>query len=632
MMKRPRSFTSVRPSIPAPIRPPSPRASTPLDSPRTLYRTVARSLAIVLVGCGLTASLSAQTVTQTITLQPGWNAVWLEVQPEENSTDAVFASLPVASVWTRLERRSSVDFIQDVSEEAFNEAGWQRWLPPAREESFLNNLFAVQANRAYLIRVEQSAPVVWTITGRPALRRPAWVPDSFNLRGAPVDPVEPPTFVNFFRHSTAHYQATTGQLQPIYRLHSASGQWQRVGANDLMRGGEAYWILTHGASDYLAPLEPRVDLGDGLDFGLELTELNLRLRNRKSTPVTALLTDPAGVPNGILSHYVFDPQLGGQWPPLPAPLALPIEAGAELRVRLAARRQHQPSSLYQSVIEVRDGAGTRLQLPVNVEKFTAGTASGALVPMGGSGLHTPRDEAMAMAGLWVGVATINAVSEAHSANPTVPTPTRSELNLRLVLHVDESGQTRLLKEVIQMWRDGTYTTNADGDRVVDQPGEYVLLTDDSLIPSFQGAALRDGVSAGRRVSTIGYDFAADSAANFLNLSGFFAINESLSGTLSMPHDHPTNPFKHRYHPDHDNLNERFDGPAVEAYATTRQIELSFTASPTNGPAVPDFGYNEMGGTYSETITGIHKNAIHVSGTFRLTRVSFIAQLNPNPNP
>jgi len=48
--------------------------------------------------------------------------------------------------------------------------------------------------------------------------------------------------------------------------------------------------------------------------------------------------------------------------------------------------------------------------------------------------------------------------------------------------------------------------------------------------------------------------------------------------------------------------------------------------------VPDFGYNEMGGNYQETITGIHKSAIYVSGTFRLTRVSLIAELNPSPTP
>ena len=90
---------------------------------------------------------------------------------------------------------------------------------------------------------------------------------------------------------------------------------------------------------------------------------------------------------------------------------------------------------------------------------------------------------------------------------------------------------------------------------------------------------------------------------------------------------------HKYHPDHDNLNARFDGPAVESYTTTRQIEFSFGSSPPPGdPAVADFGYNLMGGTYRETITGIHKKPINLSGTFRLNRVSQIAVLNPSPTP
>src|SRR5687768_5512692 len=91
-------------------------------------------------------SARAQTITQTITLQPGWNAVWLEVQPADNSTDSVFANLPIASAWTRAERLSSVEFIQDPSEATFNGAGWLGWFHPSRPEAFLGNLFTLQAN------------------------------------------------------------------------------------------------------------------------------------------------------------------------------------------------------------------------------------------------------------------------------------------------------------------------------------------------------------------------------------------------------------------------------------------------------------------------------------------------------
>jgi hypothetical protein len=183
-----------------------------------------------------------------------------------------------------------------------------------------------------------------------------------------------------------------------------------------------------------------------------------------------------------------------------------------------------------------------------------------------------------------------------------------------------------------MWRNGSYTNDSNGSQVVDRAGEFILLTDDSLIPMFEGAGVRDGVPVGRRLSTVGYDFPGGTTNNVANLSGTFAIGQTITGTLTMPYDSPTNPFKHRYHPDHDNLTARFDGPAVESYATSRQIELTFAASPPTGPPTTEFGYSEMGGTYRETVTGIHKNPIHTSGTFRLTRVSLIASLNPSPTP
>jgi hypothetical protein len=564
-----------------------------------------------------------QNVTQTVTLQPGWNAVYLEVQPTNNSAGAVFAGLPVASVWARAERVASVDFIQSPSEATFAATGWRRWFHPSRSESFLNDLFAVFANQAYLIRSTNATPVVWQITGRPSLRRWDWVPDAYSLRGVPVDPTNAPTFFNFFRHSPAHYNAANGQLQKIYRLNSGTGEWQLVAPTDAVQSGAAYWIFSQGASEFHAPLSATVEIGDGLDFGDSTTELSLRLRNSTPTPANALVRDQASPAANTLSVYEFSPTLGSQWPALPNPLAVAVANNVETRLRLAARRQNLTEDSHVTVLEIRDGAGTRLLVPVAMAKFVDVAAATDL------GASSPAP----LAGLWIGTATINGVSEAHSANPTNPTPVKAEMSLRLLLHVDAGGQTRLLKEVIQMWRNGTYTNDSNGNQVVDQPGQYVLLTDDTLIPMFGGAALRDGKSVGRRVSTVGYDFPSGPTNNFLNLAGSFAIGQSLAGTLTLPHDHPTNPFKHRFHPDHDNLNAHFNVPEVESYNTTRQIELLFGSSPPAGnPAVPDFGHNEMGGVYRENITGIHKHAIHLSGTFRLSRVSPIAQLNPSPTP
>ena len=576
-------------------------------------------LLALMLACGPARLVAAgQSVTQSITLQPGWNAVWLEVEPTNNASGVIFSNLPVAGVWTRVERLASAEYIQNPSETAFNQPGWQRWLPPWRDASFFNNLFFVNANRPYLLRCTNVAPLVWNVTGRPPFRRPQWVPDAFNLRGLPVDPTNPPTFLSFFQPSAAHYDTTTTQLQPIYRLDSTTGQWVAVSPGDAMQSGSAYWIYTKGASDYLAPLDLKLDVGDGLDFGNEDSQLAVRLENLSSAPLNALLRDLAGASNSILSYSRFDTNQGTLWPALPSVLAVATTPTQEVRLQLAVRRQDLAGDNYESVMEVRDGAGTRLLVPVSAQK--------EIGIVGGS------PSTNALAGLWVGTATLNAVSEANSTNPNVPTPTKSDLNLRLILHVDGSGQVRLLKEVIQMWRDGTTTNDSRGNAVVDKPGEYVLLTDDTKIGQFKGASVRDGTLVGRRLSTVGYDFPSATSSNFLNMTGSFGPGQTLNVTIPLPYDHPDNPFLHRYHPDHDNLNTTFSGPAIESYSVTRQVELDIASPPPVAQSVPDYGFNEFDGAYHETITGLHKNSLYVSGTFRLRRLSYAAELNPNPNP
>jgi len=46
--------------------------------------------------------------------------------------------------------------------------------------------------------------------------------------------------------------------------------------------------------------------------------------------------------------------------------------------------------------------------------------------------------------------------------------------------VDRNGTVRLLKEVTQLWKDGVTTNNASGQAVVQTPGHFVLVTEESL--------------------------------------------------------------------------------------------------------------------------------------------------------
>ncbi|MBN1672131.1 MAG: hypothetical protein JXR37_13915 [Kiritimatiellae bacterium] len=206
--------------------------------------------------------------------------------------------------------------------------------------------------------------------------------------------------------------------------------------------------------------------------------------------------------------------------------------------------------------------------------------------------------------------------------------TPAHLPLRLILHVDADGNVRLLKQVIQMWEDGSYREVADGVEM-DQPGRYVLISDDGLIPHYSGVGSRDGEMVGRRVSTVGIDFDGSSLA----MTGTFAVGSCVVASNNVPADFRTNPFRHKYHPDHDNLDARYQAAAPEAPEIVRWIILSLSSRYPANPilaeetAPPGWGESILGGTYYEVLLGLHRNPINVWGTFELERVVPTPALN-----
>jgi hypothetical protein len=581
----------------------------------------ARSTALLCVVALLAGSsvCQAQITDQTFQLHAGWNSIWVELDPTNREIGAVFTNLPVVSVWTYLPQAGAVEFIRDQNETAVNQPGWLAWFAPSQPEAFLTSLFAVQPQHAYLVKLATNAPTTTlTITGRPSVKAPRWVADSFNLLGFPVDPAALPSFDSFFNSAPAQ----TGQ--PIYRL-SASGQWLLVSGSDLMQRGEAYWVYSLGASTFQGPLG--LELSDTvLDFGSVLNELTPRLRNSSSnSALTVLVTDlGSGVNTPLAYQITANNQIN--WANLPAPYQISLAPADVLDLRLAMRRSLFAGTNYSSILEIKDNVGTRYLLAVSADKLLAGRSSQTDTQPTGGGTN------QILAGLWVGTASITNVSEPHSAYPLNPTPTRSPFQLHLLVHVTTNAQARLLKEVIQMWQPSTFTNDTSGNQVLDKPGRYVLLANDSLVPQFQGGDLRNGAAVGRRLSTVDFDFDGGTN-NYLAMAGNFGVGQAASCTITLDPNFPTNPFKHKYHPDHDNLDANFQPlPAgqEEAFRITRQIQLQFSATDpagTNSLSGIEYDNSILGGTYSETVSGLHKTNLVANGTFRLTRVSNSPVLN-----
>ena len=112
--------------------------------------------------------------------------------------------------------------------------------------------------------------------------------------------------------------------------------------------------------------------------------------------------------------------------------------------------------------------------------------------------------------------------------------------------------------------------------------------------------------------------------NEVLMTGQLSPGGTLTGTVYIGADHPTNPFRHKYNPI-----ER------HGYAITRTLTVTFdSAAGTNAPSQSGFGVDNITGTYHENISGLHKPlgpnqdiGLLTDGTITLQHISPVAVLN-----
>ncbi len=572
----------------------------------------------------LPSLLWGQWATQTITLEPGWNAIYLEVDPYPsnpfyeggspypNECSTIFNGINIGSVWAPADQFDLIDpSIERLT-----------YYPTASAITPIT-LFALEGGKVYNIDYLGTVPETIEISGRPTLGQQTWRAGIDREAGFPVDATNPPTFTEFLASESAF------GANAIQKMNS-NGDWVDITdpSTEIIKRGQAYRLKTNEFSTYASPFSVELEQDNSLDFDQILQEQTIRIKNHssnnKSIAVEQLISaDNIFAPYNLAGKVVLNYRDNDteEWVSLSGGTTIDVEANGFALFRIAIDRLQMPftsNGKYQSLLEFNDNEGTAL-----------------VVPASGFGL-------LDRTGLWVGAATINAVSETRLATNT-PQPTDSEFNIKLIVHVNDQRQAQLLDQVIQMWQDGTYRTNPDGSGtlVVDEPGQYVLITDDALLGNYTGSAIRDGKAVGRRISSAFFSFNTPQA-----LTGDFDGTLALNG-LMLGYDDPMNPFKHKYHPDHNNMDERNENTlpvGVESYDIERAIQLAFSTNDPDGLSYSGFGDDQAGGTYLETIklhskavsiidengdpkTIQNTNDIYVKGTFRLNRVSNVGKLN-----
>jgi len=302
-------------------------------------------------------------------MRAGWNAVFLEVQPEASKPSEVFAGLPVETVACFVPGRLEAQYLRSPGDAPWRDEGWAVWHAPSRPEAFLSNLYDIQAGRALLILA--NADFDWTITGEARATVLDWHPNTCTFTGLPVEPTAPPTFAQFFAGSSAH------QRLRIFRLEGGTWKLVRNAASEKPRSGEAYWIQTDGASRHQGPLRVKLPASGELDFDRYGGGYSLEFVNESAAGPLRVSIEVVGG-NEALKLRQITRDLAKQETTralLPAALELPsLPPGSSAALRLEPYREAMTGGSGSTLLKITDGRGTQLYVPVHARRETTGTA------------------------------------------------------------------------------------------------------------------------------------------------------------------------------------------------------------------------------------------------------------------
>jgi hypothetical protein len=567
----------------------------------------------------LTAStLHAQTATQTINLVNGWNAIWLEVEPQDANGQALSPTIAfntatntaITVIASPKPQSGLAEIFGDTPGAAtgtFNQDGWERWQLP---DIGNNNLGMTTGNRGYLIKT--TAPVTLSIMGNVSFDRPQWTPDRYNLVGFGID--QSITFDNFFTPS-----ADAHPLGKIYTL-GAGGSWSVVSSSANIADGKAYWIFSDGPSKYMGPVAVDFDRSftgvlnfggpaDAIDvytpgtgdtvFGqYDLEEIVLtNLSDTDATPVLTRLTDDEIVlaetspdADSLKNRVVGSGDIGASYT-VPSP-GVPFGETKILTLAASASRQWVNPSQRTNVYRLNTHQGASFYIPVS-----AVNSSLPPLPNGASTV----DDAV---GLWVGEVSVDAVTSiVEDGEPT--RPAAGSAPIRILLHSNGMGVVSLLSQVTIM-----QTKTAD-EEVEPVP---VLVINPQQIPFFEGVKERNGKRVGLRIESVAYDMprktGSETEYDFsVSLTGQIGTGKSVATItpLTLDPTHRSNPFRHALHREH-----------TQGRTIRRSMTIVFDPDQTIK--------GRLQGTFTETIEGLTNTNLQLTGRVEMRRVSAVPTL------
>jgi hypothetical protein len=594
----------------------------------------------------------AQWQTVTYTLHGGWNAIYLQGDATHTTVDNIFKdAASVISVWRWNPNPNPAQFKASSMVPTASTPEWSVWVKGDAAQTTLTSL---SGQMAYLVRCTGLPADTYqvSITQRLLPPRSTWVRNGANFLGFPaLEGATAPTLSNYFATFPAAiasnarvYKYIGGDIGPGNPVQIYSPSTEKIDRN------QAYWFEATVVGDFYAPLEITPSASDGLSFGRTGSFMTVRVRNRTSAAVTVTIA-----PVDSVAEPVAPSTSGSSTNPVPTTTiptsgtttlststtttgttstgtstattvsTVPTATTAGNLTALAPvpmiRRTFNSATATNTDTAIT-GSYTEVIPPLSEVQLTVGVDRSKMTTAAGTGYASflrftdsaslmnillPCSARVAnLAGLWMGDVQVSGVlsTVAGATGSTTPRP----FPLRIIIHVDNTGVARLLSQIYV----GKLAGSADAIGLCTR--ELALQVDQKQYAT--------RLCAGH----LPLDLVAPSSSGSFALGGFMEV------TVPLAFNDPTNPFIHTYHPDHDNRDARFapyTAPGVESYTVTRTMRFTFSSAATvlgTDPTASTWGGSRMVGSFTESITGLHRQTLSVSGSFELRRLNEIGEL------
>lgn len=556
----------------------------------------------------LAAAAPAGVVEETLRLEAGWNAVYVECTPDESDATAFFADLPVlragclvSSVHSPTEQIS-----RDGSDIAQKPVSYLAWDARSPRQSSLKR---VAGGLCYLLYATNAAEK--TFLGTPMRPQVSWQVSAEGF--ATIAPVSIPEGEEVFPAAYFGEGPAAGlATEPFVIQGDDPAAPEIVNLNGFLRtkvkAGRAYAFECGAAGDWPGVLDVHADVGGGLEFedGRSFARLSVRNAGTRERAVRLSLADSAAAGDVAPALSLFVPETAtepSRWEPFSSTNA--TLAAGETRVFAfhCDKSGLAAGDSRAAVLAVEDLGGTkmRVRLPVTAEPDVF-----------------PEGEAAFPAGLWIGTARLVQVSLPDGGLAQAG----GTLDATVLLHVDAQGVPTLLQRVAVAQEDGE-----GGARP--RTTLYAELAD------------APAGSAPRRLSCVFMDTANRAVAASENTDHSAPeFGREATFRFTVGERSKENPFRHPWHPDHDGLRADYSGDAPsgdvaanfigpvkpESFSVTNRI--TFAWADDNG--VPTYRRTPDETTFGRldwVLTGLRRDPITIRGVFALKRVCAASVIN-----